>query len=305
MLATQTPQEYRIWKVEGQPVTVEYSRSTLEQIRSELFFRRSGSAIAGLLLGRANDNTVHIEAAEPLPLTDTPEGLAFPSGYDDGSRTAQLQMVGWYRVHDEPGIALTSAEADLHARCFPQPTQLALILRPSQDASARAGIFLRDLDGSLRQKSSYQEFTIEAPSTSVVTTSAAAHPIHHVRTRFLPARIRTLGVTACAVLLSIGAAFVAWRTTSREPAPVATFSAPAKRLVLSPAENAVATVSPDAAPQSMASQENLKLKEELTFQMERNRRLEAFAEILRRKSQKPKPPNRLARLPWLERSVNY
>ena len=72
----------------------------------------------------------------------------------------RLRPVGWYHSHTRSEIFLSEADQDLHNRYFPEPWQVALVLKPHTFHPTRAGFFFRETDGSIHGTASYQEFAL-------------------------------------------------------------------------------------------------------------------------------------------------
>src|SRR5581483_1845375 len=58
-------------------------------------------------------------------------------------------------------IFLSEADQEIHNRFFPEPWQVALVLKPHTFHPMRAGFFFREEDGSIRADVTYREFTLE------------------------------------------------------------------------------------------------------------------------------------------------
>ena len=76
------------------------------------------------------------------------------------------QPVGWYHSHTRSEIFLSETDQDIHKRFFPQPWQVALVLKPHTFEPMRGGFFFREANGSIRGAASYQEFGAESHAAS-------------------------------------------------------------------------------------------------------------------------------------------
>jgi hypothetical protein len=74
----------------------------------------------------------------------------------------EQQPIGWYHSHTRSEIFLSSADQEIHHRFFPEPWQVALVLKPHTFEPTRAGFFFREQNGSIHSEASYQEFRLEA-----------------------------------------------------------------------------------------------------------------------------------------------
>jgi hypothetical protein len=164
------------WSAASCPFTIEYSRRVLDDIRLavvDAFFSlpRGGAEIGGVLLGRFADGRVTISEYAPLEC-DHIFGPSFTLSPGDHARLTEilssgqnhmsdLQPVGWYHSHTRSDIFLSEADLDIQNRYFPEPWQVALVLRPSTFQPVQAGFFFREPDGSIHSRSSYQEFALD------------------------------------------------------------------------------------------------------------------------------------------------
>jgi proteasome lid subunit RPN8/RPN11 len=158
------------------PFEIEYSARVLDDIRlavMDAFFSlpRGGAEIGGLLLGSWDGGRVAITGYEALDCQHA-LGPSFTLSPHDQAQLAELiaaarrnppnrQPVGWYHSHTRSEIFLSEADLAIHNGFFPEPWQVALVLKPHTFEPMRAGFFFRESDGSMRVKSSYQEFRLE------------------------------------------------------------------------------------------------------------------------------------------------
>ena len=164
------------WKAPQCPFTIEYSRRALDDIRLavvDAFFSlpRGGAEIGGILLGHRSKRRVAIENYVALDCEHA-FGPSFTLSPRDQDRLAELlasaertpeglKPVGWYHSHTRSEIHFSEADQDLHNRYFPEPWQVALVLKPHTFHPTRAGFFFRETDGSIHGTASYREFMLE------------------------------------------------------------------------------------------------------------------------------------------------
>ena len=164
------------WSVPRCSFEIEYSARVLDDIRLavvDAFFSlpRGGAEIGGLLLGSWDGGRVAITSYEPLDCQHA-LGPSFTLSPHDQAQLAEMiagarrnppnqQPVGWYHSHTRSEIFLSEADQAVHNRFFPDPWQVALVLKPHTFEPMRAGFFFRERDGSMRVKASYQEFRLE------------------------------------------------------------------------------------------------------------------------------------------------
>ena len=178
----QPSQACQIWRVPECPFPIEWSAAMMEQIRlaaMEALFSvpHGGAEIGGVLWGTRADGRVRILAARPL-LCEYALGPTFTlSGKDRVRLEALLQdgpqedwePVGWYHSHTRSEILLSVRDVEIHNRYFPEPWQVALVVRPHAMQPMRAGFFFREAGGAMHADSSYSEFPVQpAPQADMV-----------------------------------------------------------------------------------------------------------------------------------------
>ena len=147
----------------------------LEEIRRavlDAFFSvpRGGAEIGGVLFGSHDGESVCIQAFRPMACEHA-LGPTFVLSEKDRTRLrAQLeesvndvllqglQVVGWYHSHTRSDIFLSQLDLEIYSEFFPQPWQVALVMRPAGMKPTRAGFFFRDGSGEIHSSASYREF---------------------------------------------------------------------------------------------------------------------------------------------------
>jgi proteasome lid subunit RPN8/RPN11 len=183
--------EAAIWKAPQCPFTIEYSLRALDDIRlavMDAFFSlpRGGAEIGGILLGQRLKRRLAIEDYVALDCEHA-FGPSFALSPRDQDRLAELlasaehnpdglKPVGWYHSHTRSEIFLSEADQNLHTRYFPEPWQVALVLKPHTFHPTRAGFFFREADGSIHGKASYQEFELAPLPLRPVPAGVAPAP---------------------------------------------------------------------------------------------------------------------------------
>ena len=178
------------WSVAQCPFTIEYSPRVMDEIRLavvDAFYSlpRGGAEIGGILLGRLESRRLIISDFRALECEHA-TGPSFVLSPRDQTRLAELlasargkqnptQPVGWYHSHTRSDIFLSPADLDIHQRFFPEPWQVALVLKPHTFQPTRAGFFFHESSGSMRATASYQEFALE-PLTAKPHPSPSADP---------------------------------------------------------------------------------------------------------------------------------
>ena len=146
---------------------IRYTPEVLESIRAlcaaSFVTDGVGAPIVGLLYGtRTADElclTAWVPAGELRNHNDAEYALKLQMRLA-GSRpeTAELDCLGWVRTrnHGEPRLA--EEDEALHARCFGEPGQAVMIVRPSFQRPTKAAFYQREPDGAFRPSRPTQEF---------------------------------------------------------------------------------------------------------------------------------------------------
>ena len=75
---------------------------------------------------------------------------------------AGLAPVGWFHSHTRSEISLSAGDVELFNRFFPQPWQIALVVRPAVLGPSRAGFFFREAGGAIRADAGGRELQLTA-----------------------------------------------------------------------------------------------------------------------------------------------
>lgn len=131
-------------------------------------FAGGGVEVGGVLFGSVEDGTVRIRAVRRIECSHT-RGPSFTleNAGEPAIREALAAedgiAVGWYHSHTRSDLTLSAHDAELHERFFPEPWQVALLVRPEPFGTAEAAFFTRQADGSLAH-SPAGTFTLRPPS---------------------------------------------------------------------------------------------------------------------------------------------
>lgn len=181
----------RSWRAQECPYIIEYSTRVLDDIGRavvEAFFSvpRGGAEIGGILLGRFSGGEISIQDYQALDCEHA-MGPSFTLSQRDQAQLARmvaaaaghgkgLRVVGWYHSHTRSDIFLSQADQEIHKGFFPEPWQVALVLKPHTFEPLRCGFFFREADGAIRGEASYQEFVLQ-PLSMRPTTTGDAPPV--------------------------------------------------------------------------------------------------------------------------------
>jgi proteasome lid subunit RPN8/RPN11 len=187
----------RTWSAPECRYPVEYSTRVLDDIRlavMDAFFSlpRGGAEVGGILLGGFVKGRIVIEDYQALDCEHA-MGPSFTLSARDEEQLAGIiaranesgrRVVGWYHSHTRSEIFLSRTDQDLHQRFFPEPWQVALVIKPHTFDPARCGFFFREPDGSIRGEATYKEFALEpllvrpVPSGELPAAPARPRPLH-------------------------------------------------------------------------------------------------------------------------------
>jgi proteasome lid subunit RPN8/RPN11 len=177
--------ELDVWQAGDGAVRIAYSRAVMEDLRLAVVdgFHRlahGGVEIGGVLFGVRDNDTVKVLAHRELTC-EYVFGPSFTLSENDcqalekilvstnnDSQLSGMQPVGWYQSHTRSEILLSEEELRFYKQHFPEPWQIALLLRPHRFDPVRAGFFYREADGSVHSASSRHEFEIEPVATRPV-----------------------------------------------------------------------------------------------------------------------------------------
>lgn len=179
------------WSAPECPFQIEFSTRVLDDIRLAVvdaffLFPRGGAEIGGILLGRHEGDLISITGYEALDCEHA-TGPSFTLSLKDQARLTEIlakasrnsadrQPVGWYHSHTRSDIFFSKIDQEIHDRFFPEPWQIALVLKPHTFEPTRGGFFFREGNGSIRGSACYREFVLEPLAMRPTTTGYAGVP---------------------------------------------------------------------------------------------------------------------------------
>lgn len=136
---------------------------------------RGGVEIGGVFFGRCAGDSLQIQSYRPIKCQYL-TGPSFKLSIDDQAELstllklpasdpelAGLVAIGWYHSHNRSAIFLSPDDMQVYHEFFPEPWQIALVLRPAHMQPTRAGFFFRDALGSVQFDTPVQEFVMLPP----------------------------------------------------------------------------------------------------------------------------------------------
>ena len=181
------------WSTPECPFSIECSSRVLDDIRlavTDAFFSlpRGGAEIGGILLGGWQEGRLTISDYAALDCEHA-LGPSFTLSLKDEARLQELirvasgsgagQVVGWYHSHTRTGVLLSDTDLTIHNKFFPEPWQVALVVKPHTFEPMRAGFFFRGHGGIIHSSASYREFPIEPAPMQQVPKAVSMEPPQH------------------------------------------------------------------------------------------------------------------------------
>jgi hypothetical protein len=159
----ETAPGYYVWEVPGKPLVIHLRLEVVDRLGREVMrgfgaVPKRGGEVGGLLLGtiEPGDRTlVRIEDYQPVDCDYkrgpsylfTDEDIAGFEGACERSKPGEgrsTYAVGYYRSHTREGLSLSSDDLELMDRYFPDPDQVALLVRPYGTKPSVGAFFVRE-----------------------------------------------------------------------------------------------------------------------------------------------------------------
>lgn len=166
-----------IWKPAEKPISVQLQFDVVDRILLEVMrgfgaVPKRGAEVGGILLGTAEMHggriAVTVEDFEAVEC-DHASGPSFVLSEDDRAAflesigrwrrgpDSRIYTVGYYRGHTRDGICLAAEDLAILEELFPEPTAIAMVIKPYATKVSMAGIFFRE-DGQFKADASHLEF---------------------------------------------------------------------------------------------------------------------------------------------------
>ncbi len=200
-----TNSQFATWTTPECPFAIEYSLRVLDDIRLAVIdayysLPRGGAEIGGILIGAQEDNRVVIVDYAPLECEHA-YGPSFTLSDRDYTQLRELieiarrsasgmVPVGWYHSHTRSEVFFSDADIAIHRQFFPEPRQIALVLKPHAFEPARAGFFFREPGGAIHGASSYREFTLDPQLVPARASIPAPPPVRAIPAPAVPGPVQ-------------------------------------------------------------------------------------------------------------------
>lgn len=160
---------YYIWETPGGAAEVHLQIELVDRMLAEVMrgfgaVRKRGVEVGGLLIGTITEpnaadpggvTVVRVEDFEPVPceyrrgpsyLLSEEDGAAFENAYQRWrpSVSTREYAVGYFRSHTRDGFALAAEDIELMEDYFPEPSHVALLIKPAGTKVSTASFFLRE-----------------------------------------------------------------------------------------------------------------------------------------------------------------
>jgi proteasome lid subunit RPN8/RPN11 len=164
------------WQTPLCPFTIEFAPAKLDEIRIAVMDNfyvvpHGGVEIGGVLFGKREDGHLVIQDYRKIE-TEYLTGPSFRLSENDhsGLRTLlqetkfsdpDLRPVGWFHSHTRSGIHLSDSDLGIYHKYFPEPWQVAMVLKPDTFGTIRAGYFFRQTGGLVKADAAVDEFFLK------------------------------------------------------------------------------------------------------------------------------------------------
>ena len=208
-MSIETVNPFLTWAPPGQPIVIQIDHSAMDRMNVEVMrgfgvTRRRGTETGGVLLGtidrRSTKPLIYIRDFEVVPC-EYASGPSYVLSTGDRDRfknviskwqpslDRDIYAVGYFRSHTRDGFALDERDAGMVREFFPDPLDVALLIKPFATRSATAGFFLKEKGGLVTASTPF-EFKFETPGagTSPVVERVPGEPDSKLGGNSVPSR---------------------------------------------------------------------------------------------------------------------
>ncbi|MBL8242447.1 MAG: hypothetical protein JNM66_33785 [Bryobacterales bacterium] len=168
---------FYVWKPAEKPISVHIHFDVVDRILLEVMrgfgaVPKRGAEVGGILLGTTETQNgrivVNVEdfeavscdhASGPSYILSEDDRADFVAATERWKRAPERRIyaVGYYRGHTRDGICLAAEDLAILQDLFPEPSAIALVVKPYATKVSMAGIFFRE-DGQYKADASHLEF---------------------------------------------------------------------------------------------------------------------------------------------------
>lgn len=172
-----TTSPFYTWRPAEKPISVQIHFDVVDRILLEVMrgfgaVPKRGAEVGGILLGTAERNgnriVVNVEdfeavdcdhASGPSYILSEDDRAAFQESIDRWKQgpDRRIYAVGYYRGHTRDGLCLAAEDLSILEEMFPEPSAIALVVKPYATKVSLAGIFFRE-EGQFKADASHLEF---------------------------------------------------------------------------------------------------------------------------------------------------
>jgi proteasome lid subunit RPN8/RPN11 len=164
------------WQTPLCSFTIEFVPAKLDEIRIAVmdnFYAvpHGGVEIGGVLFGKRENGRLLIQEYRKIE-TEYLNGPSFRLSENDHSGLRallretkfldpDLRPVGWFHSHTRSAIHLSESDLGIYQQYFPEPWQVAMVLKPDTFGAVRGGYFFRQAGGSVKADAAVDEFSLK------------------------------------------------------------------------------------------------------------------------------------------------
>lgn len=193
MTAQDPATDYAAWTAPDASFTVVYSIPLFHEIDFSVNegYRRiphGGLEIGGLLFGRAEANSIQIDAFRPIECEHSmgPSFVLSPRDVENlqeqlrkaaqDEELRDLQVLGWFISHSRGELLVSDREAALFDQLFPRREQITVLIKPIKFQPTRFSFLLREASGKLKRDGNQDAIILPLPGRAGRANSTEPAP---------------------------------------------------------------------------------------------------------------------------------
>lgn len=226
---------YLVWQAGAEPLSIEFSRLAVEEIRQACYaagngILRGGKGIGGLLYGTRLGSLWRVLAWRPIHCS-YPRGEAFHLSSEDEFQLeanlaepppGEMILLGWFASHPRGGLLLSPEERRIHTVFFSSSDRLMITMRTRRSGELVMAVHLPPVHEPGQLEAIPPEFQVlpmpraEFESAKKATNGAVLLPARDPRPQPVPPPVKTtyLAMGFSGVLVTTAAlAVLGWQLT--------------------------------------------------------------------------------------------